>query len=141
MQPSPVRAALRIALGLVAGLAFLIGLQVSATQFARYPLTDVHAYYEAAARLNAGLPLYDQPFTTNDAHFYRYPPLLAIAFRPLALLPFEVAATIWAVVTVVLLGLTIWRVWRGRSALVALGLLTLPIGFSLAVGQAQVVVT
>ena len=49
-------------------------------------LSDVHAYYDAAARLNAGQPLYDQAATTNESAFYRYPPLLAIAFRPLAAL-------------------------------------------------------
>ena len=59
------------------------------------PAADVHAYYEAGARLNAGQPLYEQSATVEGSHYYFYPPLLAVAFRPLALLPFEVAAAIW----------------------------------------------
>ncbi len=63
------------------------------------PLADVHAYYDAATRLNQGLPLYAQSATTNEAEFYRYPPLLAILFRPLAMLPFAAAAAIWEAVS------------------------------------------
>ena len=48
-----------------------------------------------ATRLNAGQPLYAQPAGVDEAAFYRYPPLLAIVFRPLALLPFEAAAAVW----------------------------------------------
>src|SRR5688500_11661357 len=40
-------------------------------------LSDVRAYYGAGARLNAGQDLYVQAATTNEAEFYRYPPLLA----------------------------------------------------------------
>ena len=72
----------------VLGLA--LGIQTLVLHLSTDPLADVHAYYDAGARLNAGLPLYDQPATTNDNEFYRYPPLLAIVFRPLAMLPFEV---------------------------------------------------
>ena len=76
-------------------LGALIGLQTLVLHLTLDPLADVRAYYDAGARLNAGLPLYDQPAGTDDAAFYRYPPLLAVAFRPLALLPFETAALIW----------------------------------------------
>src|SRR5258705_683787 len=65
-------------------------------------LSDVHAYYDAATRLNAGLPLYDLSTDVNASEFYRYPPLLAIVFRPLALLPFEVAAGLWELAMVAL---------------------------------------
>ena len=78
-----------------AWLGALIGFDTLRVHLQLDPLADVHAYYDAGARLNAGLPLYEQPVGTNDASFYRYPPLLAIAFRPLALLPFETAARIW----------------------------------------------
>ncbi len=91
----------------VLGLA--LGIQTLVLHLSTDPLADVHAYYDAGARLNAGLPLYDQPATTNDNEFYRYPPLLAIAFRPLALLPFEVAAAIWEAFLVACLALTIVR--------------------------------
>ena len=106
------------------------------------PLADVHAYYDAGARLNAGLPLYPAGADPNAAEFYRYPPLLAIAFRPLALLPFDVAAGIWEALVLVAFGATLWRLGVRRPATwLAVGMLGLPIGWTLAIGQAQAVVT
>jgi hypothetical protein len=123
----------------VLGLA--LGIQTLVLHLSTDPLADVHAYYDAGARLNAGLPLYDQPATTNDNEFYRYPPLLAIVFRPLALLPFEAAAAIWEAFLVVCLALTVGRLGLNRRTLLVLGMLALPTLWSLAVGQAQIVVT
>jgi len=106
------------------------------------PLADVHAYYDAGARLNAGLPLYAQTATTNEAAFYRYPPLLAIAFRPLALLSFPLAAAIWeAVVLGSLLALVVRLGVRRFETWIALGLLALPLAWAVSIGQAQVPVT
>ena len=76
-------------------LGLIIGIDTLILHLRLDPLADVRAYYDAGARLNAGQPLYVQPATTDDPGFYRYPPLLAIAFRPLALLPYETAALIW----------------------------------------------
>ena len=123
----------------VLGLA--LGIQTLVLHLSTDPLADVHAYYDAGARLNAGLPLYDQPATTNDNEFYRYPPLLAIVFRPLALLPFEAAAGIWEAFLVVCLALTVARLGLNRRTLLVIGMLALPTLWSLAVGQAQIVVT
>ncbi len=106
------------------------------------PLADVHAYYDAAARLNAGQPLYAQAATTNEAAFYRYPPLLAIAFRPLALLPFAAAAAVWEVVVLASFVLTLRALGLRRSDVwIAAAILGLPIGWAVAIGQAQVPVT
>jgi hypothetical protein len=123
----------------VLGLA--LGIQTLVLHLSTDPLADVHAYYDAGTRLNAGLPLYDQPATTNDNEFYRYPPLLAIVFRPLALLPFEAAAAVWEAFLVVCLALTVARLGLNRRTLLVLGMLALPTLWSLAVGQAQIVVT
>ena len=123
----------------VLGLA--LGIQTLVLHLSTDPLADVHAYYDAGARLNAGLPLYEQPATTNDNEFYRYPPLLAIAFRPLALLPFEIAAGIWEAFLIVCLALTIVRLRPNRRTWIVLGMLALPTLWSLAIGQAQIVVT
>jgi hypothetical protein len=123
----------------VLGLA--LGIQTLVLHLSTDPLADVHAYYDAGARLNAGLPLYDQPATTNDNEFYRYPPLLAIVFRPLALLPFEAAAGIWEAFLVACLALTVARLGLNRRTLLVMGMLALPTLWSLAVGQAQIVVT
>jgi hypothetical protein len=129
-----------LVLGAVVGL--LLGIETVVLHLTTDPLADVHAYYDAGARLNTGQPLYDQPATTDESDFYRYPPLLAIFFRPLAMLSFEAAAAIWMVVLGVAFALTILRLGpRRRATWIALGMLALPTGWSLAVGQAQVVVT
>jgi glycosyl transferase family 87 len=120
----------------------LIGLQTLVLHLQLDPLADVHAYYDAGARLNAGLPLYDQPAGTDDADFYRYPPLLAVAFRPLALLSFETAAAIWEAFLLALFAATIVRMGASsRWTWLVLCWLAAPIAWSLAIGQAQVAVT
>ncbi len=133
---------IRVVLYVAAGLGALLGVNNLILHLGMDPLADVHAYYEAGARLNAGLPLYEQAAGTNEAEFYRYPPLLAIVFRPLALLPFEVAALIWESVLLLAFGWSVWRLGvRRTETWLALGILALPIAWSLAIGQAQVLVT
>lgn len=123
-------------------VGLLIGIDTLVLHLRLDPLADVHAYYDAGARLNAGLPLYEQPAGTDDPAFYRYPPLLAIAFRPLALLPFETAALIWEALLIALFVATIARTGiRNEWTWIVLGWLAAPIAWSLAVGQAQVAVT
>jgi hypothetical protein len=122
-------------------LGLLLGIETLVLHLTMDPLADVHAYYDAGTRLNAGLPLYEQPADTNQADFYRYPPLLAILFRPLALLPFTAAALIWEAFLIGLFVLTVIRLRPTRWTLVVLGMLALPTAWSLAIGQAQVAVT
>ena len=136
------RPTVRLVLIAAAIIGAVIGLDTLRVHLQFDPLADVHAYYDAGARLNAGLPLYSQAASTDDADFYRYPPLLAIAFRPLALLPFEAAALIWETVLITLFVLTVVRMgWRDRWTWLILGWLAVPIAWALAVGQAQVAVT
>lgn len=123
-------------------LGGVIGLDTLVLHLTVDPFADVRAYYEAGARLNAGMPLYVQSATTDDPGFYRYPPLLAVAFRPLALLSFQQAAVIWEALLATALGATILRLGiRRRWTWLLVGWLAAPIGWSLAVGQAQVLVT
>ena len=83
-----------------------------------------------------------RPATTDDPGFYRYPPLLAIAFRPLALLPYETAALIWEAFLIVLFVGTLVRLGlRNPWTWIVTGWLAAPIAWSLAIGQAQVAVT
>ncbi|HEV7810298.1 MAG TPA: glycosyltransferase 87 family protein [Candidatus Limnocylindrales bacterium] len=131
---------------LVLRLAMLVGLglgiETAVLHLLMDPLADVHAYYDAGARLNAGQPLYDQPAGVDEAAFYRYPPLLAILFRPLALLPFAVAATIWMAAIALMLAATLIRIdIRRPIPLFVVCALALPIGWSVVIGQAQVAVT
>ena len=123
-------------------LGVLIGIDTLLLHLRLDPLADVRAYYDAGARLNAGLPLYVQTATTDDPGFYRYPPLLAIAFRPLALLPYETAAIIWETFLIVLFAGTLVRLGlRNQWTWIVTGWLAAPIAWSLAIGQAQVAVT
>lgn len=124
-----------------AALGALIGVNTFLLHLQGDPLADVHAYYDAGARLNAGQPLYDQAASTNDAEFYRYPPLLAIAFRPLALLPFGTAAAIWEAIVVASLILLIIRLRPGFRGWLLFGMLAMTILWSVAIGQAQVPMT
>jgi hypothetical protein len=122
-------------------LGALVGLYLFVLHATTDPAADVHAYYEAGARLNAGEPLYAQSASVTGSHYYFYPPLLAVAFRPLALLPFEVAATIWMVVVVASLVGSVWLAGvRNRWTWYVLGWLAAPIAWSLVIGQAHIIV-
>lgn len=103
------------------------------------PLADANAYYLAGKRLNEGVPLYHQPGATI-ADTYLYPPLLAILFRPLALLPREVALAIWESLIVVAFLVTMRTARHDRRVLYAAGILALPIGWAIAIGQAEVAI-
>ncbi|HUQ77845.1 MAG TPA: glycosyltransferase 87 family protein [Patescibacteria group bacterium] len=135
------RRRLNLALVAIGALGLFLGVAWLATNIPSELLVDVRAYYDAGARLNAGEPLYAQTVSTNESAFYRYPPLLAIAFRPLALLPFPVAAAIWeAVVVASLVGLLL-LIRPGVRGWSLAGMLALPIAWSVVIGQAQVPVT
>lgn len=133
--------AIRRVLSLAALLGLALGIQTIVLHLTTDPLADVRAYFEAGARLNAGAPLYEQATGTNDAAFYRYPPLLAIVFRPLAAMGYDAAAAIWEALVLGTFVLTIFRLGQNRRTWLGLGMLALPIGWSLAIGQAQVPVT
>ena len=99
------------------------------------PFADIHIYYDAAARLNAGQPLYPPGARI-------YPPLFSILFRPLALLPFEIAAAIWESILVAALGLTLWRIGIRRPATWwAVLVLSIGIAWTLAIGQVEAIIT
>ena len=123
----------------LAVLGAMVGAYIFVLHLTTDPAADVHAYYEAGARLNAGQPLYEQSASTAGSHYYFYPPLLAVAFRPLALLPFEVAAAIWMARRLASLVGSIWLAGvRNRWTWYVLGWLAAPIAWSVVIGQAQV---
>ena len=126
----------------VAVVGALVGLQTLWMHLTSDPLADARAYYDAAARLNAGEPLYPPLQDVNENTAYFYPPLFAILFRPLALLPFPAAAAIWEVIVVACFVATLWLLGiRRREVWYAVGVLGLPIGWTLAVAQAHSLVT
>lgn len=140
LSPSGRRSVMLV-LVVAAVLGLLIGLGALRLHLVTDPLADVRAYYDAGARLNAGLPLYEQSATTDDPAFYRYPPLLAILFRPLALLPFETAALVWEAILVAATIVTLVGLRPRRVAVLAAGMLAMPLLWTLAIGQAQALVT
>jgi len=103
--------------------------------------SDPANYYAAGQRLNLGHALYG-PLQPGDIPTPDYPaiypapllspPLIAVLWRPLALLPFDVATTAWWLVGILLVvGLVLWCAARGGRTelviLVAVLLLGLPI--------------
>jgi hypothetical protein len=120
-------------------LGLLVGLPVFLNHVQSDPLGDAHAYYLAAQRLNEGVPLYHQPGATI-AETYLYPPLLAILWRPLALLPMDTALAIWEIILVGALVVTFRGVRTDRRILLLAGMLALPIGWAIAIGQAEVLI-
>ncbi len=136
----PTRRALRIILIVSAGVGVILGIQTLALHATMDPLNDLRVYYDAGARLNAGQPLYATG-AIDSVGLYLYPPLLAIVFRPLARLPFEVVAVGWQLMILAALGLTLRRTGLKEPVLIALGWLALPIAWALVIGQAEPLLT
>jgi hypothetical protein len=125
---------------LAAVVGTALGLETLLLHMSTDPFADTRLYYDAGARLNAGLPLYLDA-VPGAAGPYTNPPLLAIAFRPLALLPFPVAAAIWEAVLLAAFVVTHRRIGLREPVLIALGCLALPILWALSIGQSEVLVT
>jgi hypothetical protein len=133
-----------VELVLIAGaiVGALLALETSILHLTSDPLNDAQAYYWAGGRLNAGLPLYPPDQSVETPLGYPYPPMLAILWRPLALLPWPVAAAIWEVVILASFAATVWRLGvRRKATWLAIGILGLPIAWCLIIGQAQVILT
>lgn len=95
----------------VAGIALLAAIGIASARPFGYDL----AAYTAAGRLLAGRPLYS--LTTADGIYlgageFLYPPPTAVAFVPLAILPFEAARAIWSAGLLVLAGGLAYRLLR-----------------------------
>ena len=78
-----------------------------ALNFLNYADMDFRIYYDASVALRTGQDMFaawnpDSPLT------YIYPPFLAILFMPLTLLPLEVAAAVWTVISMILLSGCLW---------------------------------
>jgi hypothetical protein len=60
---------IRVVLRLAMVVGLLLGVETVVLHLAMDPFADVHAYYDAGARLNAGQPLYAQPAGVDEAAF------------------------------------------------------------------------
>lgn len=117
-----------------------LGLETLLLHASTDPFADTRLYYDAGMRLNEGRPLYLNAVIDGIGP-YANPPLLAIAFRPLALLPFPVAAAVWQAVVLGAFALTLRRIGLREPVLIALGCLALPILWALTIGQSETLVT
>lgn len=134
--------AVRWVMVLAAVVGALLALETTLLHITTDPLNDAQAYYWAGGRLNAGLPLYPPDQSVETPLGYPYPPLIAILWRPLALLPWPVAAGIWEIVILASFAATVWRLGARRpTTWLAIGMLGLPIAWCLIIGQVQVILT
>jgi alpha-1,2-mannosyltransferase len=94
-----------------------------ASWFLAWNPADAGAYYSAAQRLLAGLPLY--PATNPEAHeVYRYAPWFAVLWIPLTVFPEAVVAHIWSLLMLAASAIAAWPVLRrGTPASITLGAL------------------
>ena len=130
---------LAFALAVIGGIA---GVLVALMHVVNDPAADAVAYYEAASRLNAGQPLYPAGIDPSSNHIYLYPPLLAVALRPLALLPYAWFAVVWELAVIAsFVALLRYLGVRRKSVWIAIGILGVPIGWALTVAQAHVPLT
>jgi hypothetical protein len=130
---------------LVLALPIVAGLTVALHGFTS---PDVLTYLGAGERLNAGHPLYalgpgDRPIADpawTGAPLLS-PTLIAVAFRPIALLGEIGAGLWWLAMAMVLLGLLAWIVWRApvRGGLV-ISLLMVPVVWQIAMGNVNALV-
>jgi hypothetical protein len=140
--PPAVGRVLRLLLFAAAVIGALAGIGVAWQHVVNDPLADAHAYYEAAARLNAGQPLYPPGIDPSSNHIYLYPPMLAVLLRPLALLPFQWFALAWELVVVASFVALVRLIGvRRKATWLAIGLLGVPIGWALTIAQAHIPMT
>ena len=134
-----VRHVVNLGIFALAVIGAFAGFGVAFMHVVNDPLADAAAYYEAASRLNAGQPLYPAGIDPNSNHIYLYPPLFAVALRPLALLPFEWFALVWELIVVAsFVALLRYLGVRKKSVWLAIGILGVPVGWALTVAQAHV---
>lgn len=110
----------RVLMILTVALA-IVGIALGLRQLISSPLQrDFDAYYSAARMANAGFSVYAPtvdsllgPGSPAPPHReYVYPPLLAGLLRPVAALPYRVAATGWLLGNIALLGILLLAVRR-----------------------------
>ncbi len=82
---------------------------------------DFKAYYIAADMLRQGRDFYDVEQQSQEVlarglplneSFYIYPPLLAILFVPLTILPMDTAALVWFFLNMILYGASLLVLWK-----------------------------
>lgn len=117
--PAVVAAKIAVCVGLVAGAAYnLVGLPPLREWGPVYHL-DLDVYRIGGRALLDGVGLYGSlPTTTAGIALpFTYPPMAAVSFAPMALLPLEVASTVMTLLSMTLLAVTIALCLRSLAAL------------------------
>ncbi|MFI7677439.1 glycosyltransferase 87 family protein [Actinophytocola sp. NPDC049390] len=135
------------------GLLVLLAVGVAGAFLLMYPRAflgvDFDVYRGAAAAVLNGDPLYG--FASPLQLPFTYPPIAAVLFGPLALLPATVAAGFWALISVLAMEMLIWSLlgplgvtdraarirWTAVASLVMLPLA--PVTFNLWIGQINLI--
>jgi hypothetical protein len=111
---------------------------------------DIITYLAAGERLNAGHPLYalspgDRPMPIVPPYWtvpLLSPPLIAVIWRPLALLPDAVSIGLWWIAMLALLGISITMILRAPKMIgaVAVYVLAVPLGLEAVQGNINAVI-
>lgn len=104
---------------MVASVAAVLPWLIAAGPSLRYAI-DIDVYRAGAAALLDGDNLYTRGYEVGDITLpFTYPPLAAMLFVPLALVPYPVALVSWTVASVVLLWwclvIVLRHAWRGST--------------------------
>jgi alpha-1,2-mannosyltransferase len=95
-----------------------LALVVMTLAFKTYHLFDFRVFWDAGHRLLTGSRLYpsEAALNANTRDYFVYPPVVAFAFAPLSMIPYTVAAVLYAVACVAaifaslrIVGVTDWR--------------------------------
>lgn len=110
-QLTRIRLARTVALAVVIGIGIFNLYQAAAN----WTLSDASAYWNAALRIRAGLPLYPMVTGVDASEVYRYAPWFAWATVPMTWLPGQVAGALWSAVLLAASAVALVPLIRARA--------------------------
>jgi alpha-1,2-mannosyltransferase len=111
---------------MLAGLAAGAGATAVALRALRSPAVDLGVFRAGGAAALGGAPVYDGPVSAGLD--FTYPPLAALLFVPLAILPFPVAQALVTCINLAALGIAVWLSLTALHGRTLAGLLPLAMG-------------
>lgn len=111
VSPAVERRAQQLAVVICVGF----GLAFAIANIRSWELEDMDAYWNAALRLQAGMPLYPPPAVEGAPDTYRYAPWLAWAWIPLTHLPKQVIQVAWSGFLLAAAAAAVVPIMRARS--------------------------
>jgi glycosyl transferase family 87 len=128
----------RVRLARTVALAVIIGIGIfNVYQAARgWTLSDAEAYWNAALRLRAGMPLYPPLESVEASDVYRYAPWFAWVTVPFTFLPIQVAGALWSAILLLASGVALAPLVRAQAWVLVALFAPILVGIS-AVGNVQ----